>query len=54
MKCELCADPFDRPHVDEHGAKRWRACPNTATRQVLDEKGRTLNICEEHFKAEAS
>jgi hypothetical protein len=53
--CELCRDPFDKPHIDEHGAKRWRPCLNHATRQVLDVgKGRMLNICEKHFAKEAS
>jgi len=52
--CELCRDPIDKPYIDEGGARRWRACPNPATRQVLDDSGRTLNICEEHFAKEAS
>jgi hypothetical protein len=50
--CELCIDSIDKAHVDEHGAKRWRACSNKATREIRDEKGRTLRICEEHFKKE--
>lgn len=52
--CELCVDPIDKPHVDEYGSQRWRACQNLATRQVSDEKGRTLNVCEECFERGAS
>ena len=52
--CELCIDPIDKPHVDEHGTKRWRACPNKATREVRDEKGRPLRVCEEHFEKGSS
>lgn len=48
--CELCRDPFDKPFVDEGGAKVWRACPNIATHVVKDEKGRSLRICEKHFQ----
>lgn len=54
VRCELCIDPIDKPHVDEDGTRRWRACPNPATREVLDEQGRTLNVCEEHFRKDAS
>jgi len=49
--CELCIDPIDNSHIDEDGTKRWRACTNPATRQVLDNSGKPLNVCEEHFKA---
>jgi hypothetical protein len=54
--CELCVDPVDKPHIDEHGTKRWRPCLNLATRQVLQrgKKEWVLNICEEHFAKEAS
>ena len=52
--CELCVDPIDKPHVDEDGAKRWRPCPNPATREVLDDNGKPLRVCEEHFRKEAS
>jgi hypothetical protein len=52
--CELCIDPIDAPHVDADGTRRWRACPNPATRQVLDNGGRTLDVCEEHFAKGAS
>lgn len=56
MKCELCMDPVDKPHIEEGGGKRWRACPNEATRQVIQhgKKDHMLNICEEHFRKEAS
>lgn len=54
--CELCIDPIDRPHIDEDGTKRWRACTNPPTRQVLQggKIQRVLHVCEEHFKKEAS
>jgi hypothetical protein len=52
--CDLCLDSIDKPHVDADGTKRVRACPNVAMRQVLDAKGRRINICEEHFAKEAS
>ncbi len=54
--CELCIDPPDHPHIDEGGTKRWRACSNLATRQVIQhgKKNHILNVCEEHFKKEAS
>jgi hypothetical protein len=48
-KCELCMDPIDKPHVGVDGAKRWRPCPNQATRTV-DSNGHKLRICEEHFQ----
>jgi hypothetical protein len=51
--CDLCIDPIDKPHIDEDGTKRWRACPNPATREVLDDSGRDLNVCEEHFRKAA-
>lgn len=54
--CELCIDPIDKPHVDEHGNRRWRPCPNLATRQVVHGTGKKewiLNICEDHFAKEA-
>jgi hypothetical protein len=51
--CELCVDPINKPHIDEDGTRRWRACPNLATRKVLDDSGRELNVCEEHFGKEA-
>lgn len=56
MKCELCCDPIDKPHIDKDGTRWWRACPNEATRQVFQQgkKDWVLNICEEHFKKEAS
>lgn len=53
MPCDLCIDPIDKPYI-RRGARVWRACPNQATREVLGANGRTLNICEEHFKKEAS
>jgi len=49
-KCELCIDPIDLPHVDEDGARRWRACPNLAARTV-EHSGHKLRVCEEHFQA---
>jgi hypothetical protein len=54
--CDLCLDSIDKPHVDADGTKRVRACPNVATRQVVQhgKKDRLLNICEEHFAKEAS
>lgn len=52
--CELCVDPIDKPHVDADGSNRWRACRNPATRQVLDETGRPIDICEDHFAKGAS
>ncbi len=49
--CELCIDPIDKPYVDEHGNRRWRRCPNLATKQVGNlNTGRRLNICKEHFE----
>ncbi len=52
--CELCIDPIDEPHVDQDGTKRWRPCPNPATREVLADNGKPLRVCEEHFRKEAS
>lgn len=49
-KCELCIDPINKPHIDESGARRWRACPNPAA-HVVDHNGHKLRICEEHFHA---
>lgn len=54
VQCELCIDPINKPFIDESGAHRWRACPNPAMREILDEQGRVLNVCEEHFKKDAS
>jgi len=53
-KCELCIDPIDKPHIEADGSRRWRACPNRATREVVDGAGRPLWICEEHFKKGSS
>jgi hypothetical protein len=55
--CELCIDPIDKPFVDEDGTKRFRACPNKATREVAQtgtKVPRTLRVCEEHFTKETS
>lgn len=52
--CGLCIDPINKPHVDDDGTKRWRACPNPATRDVTDNSGRPMRICEQCFAKEAS
>lgn len=52
--CQICIDPIDKPHIDEDGTKRIRACPNTATRDVLDNAGWPMRVCEQHFKEDAS
>lgn len=49
-QCELCIDPIDKPHEMPDGSKRWRACPNAATRRVVQDSGRPLWVCEECFQ----